>query len=512
MTNIGMTAFDTKKGLEEDEESNFIEFSSERKTPGLTKRLLTVAIMGVLGISVPAGYNLGVINTPQTVLEQFCNRSLSQRGHFVSRNELDLLWSFIVSVYLASAALGSLCASFLADKIGRRQTLLLNNSLGLMSAAFFAFSEVANSIELLFLGRLTVGFYSGLGSSVGPMYLMEVAPLHLRGPLGVLHQLGLTLGILISQILGQEEILGTEAMWPVLLSLYSVSVTIGLLLLPFCPECPAYLYINQNDHEKALEALVKLRGLPIELLKEDISLLKKEQKAKESNHKWTMKNILKDQTLRSAVLLMCAMHAGQQFIGISAVFYYSTNTFEKIGMTVKQSQYSSIGAGMTNFIMACIAIPLIRKCRRRFLILLSLIMSTISLLILSLSMILQEVTFWMSYITIIALVLFVCFFGLGIGPIPFMIGSELFQQGPRAAGMSVGCAVNWSANFVIAVTFPIVKSVIGEYIFLVFAFVGFLLSGYFHFNLPETKDLDPVEVTKMMKEKQLFAQVQTSFV
>lgn len=512
MTDIGMTAFDSKKGLDDDERSTFIEFSTEMKTSGFTKRLLIVATMGVLGVSVPAGYNLGVINTPQTILEQFCNNSLSQRGHLLSQHELELLWSFIVSIFLISAALGSLCASYLADKIGRRQTLLLNNSLGLMSAAFFAFTEVANSVELLFLGRLTVGFYSGLGSSIGPMYLMEVAPLHLRGPLGVLHQLGLTLGILISQILGQEEILGTKAMWPVLLSLYSTAVTIGLILLPFCPECPAYLYINQNDHEKAFDALVKLRGMPIESLKEDISLLKKEQKAKESNQNWTIKNILKDHTLRSAVFLMCAMHAGQQLIGISAVFYYSTNTFEKIGMTVKQSQYSSIGAGMTNFVMACIAIPLVRKCRRRFLTLLSLIMSTIFLLVLTVSMVLQEKAFWMSYITIIALVAFVCFFGLGMGPIPFMIGSELFQQGPRAAGMSLGCAVNWFANFIIAMTFPIIKSFIGEYIFLGFASVGFLLAGYFYFKLPETKDLDPVEVSKLMKQKQLFAQEQISFV
>lgn len=212
-----------------------------------------LAFMGTVGNSAPTGYSLGVINIPQAVLERFCNATMAGRGYPMSRPQLDLFWSVVVSSFLAGAVIGSLSAGFLANRYGRKQTLMVNSVVGLVSSALFAFSETTSSVELLILGRTLVGFYGGLGSSVVPMYLMETAPAHMRGGFGVMQQLGLTTGILVSQILGRKELLGTDDTWPILLSLYGVGTALGLFALVFCPRSPSYLYINKQDESNAIK-------------------------------------------------------------------------------------------------------------------------------------------------------------------------------------------------------------------------------------------------------------------
>lgn len=89
------------------------------------------------------------------------------------------------------------------------------------------------------------------------MYLMEVAPKSLRGAMGVMQQLGLTSGILIAQVLGQETYLGSEYWWSTLLSFSSIFIALGLIALTFCPESPVYLYVIQGEADKAIRGKLK---------------------------------------------------------------------------------------------------------------------------------------------------------------------------------------------------------------------------------------------------------------
>lgn len=100
------------------------------------------------------------------------------------------------------------------------------------------FTKAAHSYEMLFLGRLIIGINCGLNTSLVPMYISEIAPLNLRGGLGTVNQLAVTIGLLISQVLGIEQILGTNDRWPVLLGLAVIPPIAQLLLLPICPESP----------------------------------------------------------------------------------------------------------------------------------------------------------------------------------------------------------------------------------------------------------------------------------
>lgn len=152
----------------------------------------------------------------------------------------------------------------------------MNNVLGISGACLMGFTKFLNSYEVLFLGRFIIGvncgmkialiqfrsvapiffhsftlFYVGLNTSLVPMYISEIAPLNLRGGLGTINQLAVTIGLLLSQVLGIEQILGTNDGWPVLLGLAVCPAILQLILLPICPESPRYLLITKQWEEEA---------------------------------------------------------------------------------------------------------------------------------------------------------------------------------------------------------------------------------------------------------------------
>lgn len=113
------------------------------------------------------------------------------------------------------------------------------------------FTKMSHSYEMLFLGRFIIGVNCGLNTSLVPMYISEIAPLNLRGGLGTVNQLAVTVGLLLSQVLGIEPILGTNDGWPILLGLAICPAVLQLLLLPICPESPRYLLITKQWEEEA---------------------------------------------------------------------------------------------------------------------------------------------------------------------------------------------------------------------------------------------------------------------
>ncbi|KAG5830174.1 hypothetical protein ANANG_G00315580 [Anguilla anguilla] len=94
---------------------------------------------------------------------------------------------------------------------------------------------------------------------------------------------------------------------------------------------------------------------------------------------------------------------------------------------------------------------------------------------------------WMSYVSMTAIFLFVCFFEIDPGPIPWFIVAELFSQGPRPAAMALAGFCNWSCNFVIGMSFPYIEALCGSYVFLIFAAILFGSTVFTYFRVPETK-------------------------
>ncbi|CAG9760083.1 unnamed protein product [Ceutorhynchus assimilis] len=469
--------------------------------PGWSKLLVLAGIVTILGSSTPVGFAIGVINTPGMVIKQFCNESSTSRYNLpLTESGLDLLWACIVSIFLIGGTIGSLTGSLLADRIGRRGGLVVSSALGVISGVMFWTSKNANSIELLFIGRFIIGLSAGLTTTIMPMYLMELAPPRLKGAMGAFCPLGVTVGVLLGQILSMYRVLGNENNWSHCLAFSAILQAICALIIPMLPESPKYLFIIKKKPHLALKQLKRIRNAKEEFLSDEIEILRlEEQENIRQGDTWSIRKVLKSRSLMMPLLLVCALQAGQQLSGVNAVFYYSTEIFKSAGLSTSSSEWATIGAGLCNIFMAVLSIQTMSWFKRRTILQLSLISSAIFLVLLGLSIGFIKTFTWMPYLCIVGVLGYVLCYGLGLGPIPYFVGSELFEVGPRSSAMALGSMANWAGNFIIGLTFPTVKAYIGAASFFIFAGIVVVLLVFIRIYLPETKGRDSCEIYHLLE-------------
>ncbi|KAM6903568.1 solute carrier family 2, facilitated glucose transporter member 3-like [Lycodopsis pacificus] len=314
------------------------------------------------------------------------------------------------------------------------------------------------------------------------MYVGEVSPTPLRGAFGTLHQLGVVVGILIAQVFGLEALLGSAKLWPLLLSLTVAPAVLQCILLPFCPESPRFLLINLKQEEEARKALVRLRGS--EDVSKDLQEMKEESAKMAMEKKVTILELFRSPAYRQPLLIAVMLQLSQQLSGINAVFYYSTGIFESAG--VKQPIYATIGAGIVNVVFTVVSLFLVEKAGRRTLHLLGLGGMAVSAVLMTISLLLKDIPV-MSYMAIVAVMMFVAMFEMGPGPIPWFIVAELFSQGPRPAAMAVAGCCNWTANFLVGMSFPKLVEWCGPWVFLIFTAFLVLFFIFTYLKVPETR-------------------------
>uniref|UniRef100_A0A4W4HKW1 Major facilitator superfamily (MFS) profile domain-containing protein n=1 Tax=Electrophorus electricus TaxID=8005 RepID=A0A4W4HKW1_ELEEL len=440
---------------------------------------LATAVIG----SLQFGYNTGVINAPEQKLRMFFNQTWMERyGVPIDPGVCTIVWSVAVAVFSVGGMVGSFCVGVIANKFGRRKSMFLVNILALLGGGLMGLCTLLNSFEMIIVGRLIIGLFCGLFTGLTPMYVGEVSPTPLRGAFGTLHQLGVVVGILIAQILGLEFLLGSEKLWPLLLALTGIPAVLQCLLLPFCPESPRYLLINLNKEEQAREALVRLRGC--EDVSKDMEDMKEESVKMNMEKKVTIPELFRSATYRQPLLIAIMLQLSQQLSGINAVFYYSTGIFKSAGVT--KPIYATIGAGIVNTVFTVVSLFLVERAGRRTLHLIGLGGMAISALVLTIALLLKEIQS-LRFLSIAAVFGFVAMFEMGPGPIPWFIVAELFSQGPRPSAMAVAGCSNWTANFLVGMSFPKLEELCGPYVFIIFMIFLIIFFIFTFFRVPETK-------------------------
>ena len=208
----------------------------EKESISLTL-LVTICVV-TLGSSFQFGYGTGVMNNSEAfMLEYFHSNAL---------NYTLVGWSITVSCYGIGGLLGSIIGPKVIGKYCGRKTTLLYNNVFLVISSYFII--MAKAWWWQAIGRVFVGIVAGISTAVVPTYFSELSPISIRGAVGTMHQLGITVGIVISQWLSTPslDIFGSEDKWQ---SLFMVPVLFGLvqcIVLPFCPESPSYLYQTQG--------------------------------------------------------------------------------------------------------------------------------------------------------------------------------------------------------------------------------------------------------------------------
>ncbi|XP_060790765.1 solute carrier family 2, facilitated glucose transporter member 4-like isoform X1 [Neoarius graeffei] len=459
--------------------SGFHQLGGERITGTLALSVFT-AVLG----SLQFGYNIGVINAPQKIIENEYNATWIHRySNPIPESTLTSLWSLSVAIFSIGGMLSSFCVGIISEWLGRRKAMLINNLLAFIGGGLMALSKISKSFEMMILGRFTIGAYCGLASGLVPMYVGEISPTSLRGALGTLHQLAIVTGILIAQLLGLETLLGSEDLWPLLLGITVIPTVLQMALLPFCPESPRFLYIVRCQEHHAKSGMRRLTGrLDVS---DDLAEMKEEKRRMDMERKVSIAELFRSPLYRQPIIISILLQLSQQLSGINAIFYYSTSIFQKAG--VESPVYATIGAGVVNCAFTVVSLFLVERMGRRTLHMLGLAGMCVCAIIMTIALSLLESVPWMSYISMLSIFGFVAFFEVGPGPIPWFFVAELFSQGPRPAAMAVAGCSNWTANFIIGMGFQYIANLCGPYVFLIFAALLLFFLLFTFFRVPETR-------------------------
>merc|ERR1712001_7765 len=338
-----------------------------------------------------------------------------------------------------------------------------------------------------------IGVNAGLNAGISPMYLSEISPVALRGAVGTVYQLIITISILISQVLGINNVLGNEAGWPFLLGLTIIPGILQLITLPFCPESPKYLLLEKNKPEEATKALEWLRGTPD--VKDEMDDMKQEQESMKSLPHVSFKDMIVNPALRSPLIIAMMMMLAQQLSGINCAIFYSTSIFREAGLNDEASQGATLGMGSMNVLMTVVSLVLIEKAGRKTLMLVGLSSMLVMPSLLLVSLLTYAAVPAMSYLAIVAVILFVVGFATGPGSIPWFFVTELFAQSGRPTATSIAVTVNWLANFLVGLGFAPLNEVLGPYVFVIFMVIQLFFILYVYFVVPETKNRTTEEIT-----------------
>ncbi|NWW01695.1 GTR5 protein, partial [Oreocharis arfaki] len=466
----------------------------------MTLSLALVALISAFGSSFQYGYNVSVINSPAPYMQDFYNRTyLNRTGVPMDSSFQTLLWSLTVSMFPLGGLFGSLMVWPMVNNCGRKGTLLINNLFSIAAAVLMGTSELAKTFEVIIFCRVVMGIFAGLASNVVPMFLGEMSPKNLRGAVGVVPQLFITIGILAAQILGLHSILGNANGWPVLLGLTGIPSLLQLLTLPFFPESPRYLLLQKGNEEQARRALQRLRGW--EDVDDEIEEMYQEDRSEKEEGQFSVLSLFTFRGLRWQLISIIVMMMGQQLSGVNGVFYYADRIFESAGVDSGSIQYVTVSIGAINVLMTLLAVFIVESLGRRLLLLVGFLLCTASCAVLTMALNLQTTISWMSYLSIACVILYIIGHAIGPSPIPSVMITEMFLQSSRPAAFMVGGSVHWLSNFTVGLVFLYMEAGLGPYSFLIFCAICLATMTYIFFIVPETKNKTFMEINRIMAKR-----------
>jgi sugar porter (SP) family MFS transporter len=383
------------------------------------------------------------------------------------------------SAVLIGATLGAACAGFLSDQFGRKRVILAVAALFVLGALG---SAVAPSLTVLLAGRVVVGAAIGVASMLTPLYLAEIAPKERRGGVVSLNQFCITFGILLSYIV-DYLLAGTAANWRWMLGAGAVPAAVlfaGMLALP---ESPRWL-AGEGRMDEARAALRRLRaGGAVE---GELAELRTD--LRREGGRLVSWSALFRRGARKPIIVGVALAVFQQVTGINTVIYYAPTIFRSAGLSSDSvSILATAGVGLVNVVMTVVAMNLMDRVGRRPLLLWGLGGMILMLLVLAGGFA------WgahgaVAYFTVASVAAYVGFFAIGLGPVFWLLISEIFPLAVRGRGMSVASVANWGMNFVVTLVFPPLVAALGSAsAFLVFAVLSVGAFIFTWAEVPETR-------------------------
>lgn len=382
----------------------------------------------------------------------------------------------VVAAVLVGAIIGAVAGGKLADRFGRRSVL---TQVGILFIIGAIGTGLAPTPTWLAIGRVVVGIAIGVASFTAPLYISEVSPPQVRGKLVSLNQLMITIGIVVSY-LADYGLSGARA-WRWMFGVAAVPALILVIGLIFVPESPRWL-MSRGLTERAREILKRIRqssSVDAELAEIEQSLQKQEGGLRE----------IFSAAVRPALVVGIGLAIFQQFTGINTVIYYAPTIFQFAGFpSASVAILATAGVGVVNVALTIVALRLLDRAGRRPLLLYGLIGMILSLAILGFTFLSPSLSSAIAWIAVISLAVYVACFAIGLGPVFWLMISEIYPLRVRGQAMAVATVANWGANLLVALTFlSLLHSLGRSWTFWLYGIIGVLAWVFVYKLVPETK-------------------------
>ncbi len=447
---------------------------------GKSISLSTITIVASLG-GFLFGFDMAVISGVLPLIEKQFGLTAAQEGWFVS-------------CALVGCIIGVAYSGELSDRIGRKKPLLLAAVLFLLSALGCTF---APSLSLVIASRLLGGIGIGIASNVVPLYISEIAPAKIRGSLVTYYQFAITFGILVAYLTNAALVSYTTGsagtslfhneIWRLMLGIGAIPAFLFLAGIFTVPESPRWLIQNGREQE----------GIAI---KKRITGFDKEEVAEQTVvHKQGSYSELFAPGMRKALLIGVLLPLFSQFSGINAIIYYGPSILSNAGISLSNSLISQIIFGAANMLFTLIAIWKVDSWGRRPLYLWGTAGAALTLLATGLCFYYgATASIWL----LVCVLAFLACFAFSIGPLKFVVASEIFPNAIRGRALAISIMVMWIADTIVGQLTPILLKDIGSagtfWFFSFFCVVAFVVV---YKLLPETKGQSLEHIENYWKEK-----------
>jgi len=371
----------------------------------------------------------------------------------------------VASLTLTST-LAMMTAGPISDRFGRRPVLKV-------AAVLFAVSAIASAIApdylTLVIARMLGGFGVGAALIIAPMYIAEIAPADIRGRMVSFNQLNIVIGISVAYFsnflilsLGQSDLAWAQSLrlgdwsWRWMLGVETIPAIIYFFALFAVPESPRWL-VMRGKAEEALKILTRVSGKT--QAEADLGAVQQSLDDEAHLEKGSVKELFLP-AMRLVLTIGIVIAILQQITGINSVFFYAPMIFEQSGIGTDAAFMQAVLVGIVNLVATVVAIALIDKLGRRPLLITGLVVIASSMLLLAYSF--SSATYgpggelidMNATMVLIGILSFVAGFGISLGPVMWVLFSELFPNRLRGIAISFCGLINSSVSFIVQLVFP----------------------------------------------------------
>ncbi|MDQ2727711.1 MAG: sugar porter family MFS transporter [Actinomycetota bacterium] len=439
----------------------------------------TAAITALGGLLF--GYDTGVVSGALLFLKD--------DFHHITSFQKEL----VTSLLLVGAAIGAIGAGRVADRIGRRPTILVTAAIFVVGVLGAASSPV---FGVLLTARIVIGLAVGSASMVVPMYIGEAAPPRYRGALVSFNQLAITSGILVSYL--TDYGLASSRDWRLMFGLAAIPAIMLFVGMLTQAESPEWLVTHEreDDARRVLSRLRHQGNVDVELASMKEGMQRQNVSVKE----------LLSPRLRGALTLGVLLAVFQQVTGINTIIYYAPTLLNNAGLGSSSALLANVINGGINVGMTLVAIRLLDRVGRRTLLISGTCGMALALFAIAVTFQVggSHLTGTAAIVTIVFLFFYTGSFAIGLGPVFWLLISEIYPVRVRAPAMSVATFANWAANFVVTISFLTLLSAITDAgTFFLFGFLSLVAVFYFWRRVPETKGLRLEDIGAQIEGRRL---------